>query len=191
MVASISPNKLSEIVASGRKVSLIDVRTPAEFPRDPCPFRRQLLTGSAIGGRGTKPLPSAEPVYIICKSGSRGSQACQKLEAAGLSNVINVEGGTAAWEAVGLPVVRGKEGDLAGKTGKNRRGDASPDGAALGFFIHPAWIGLSAFIGAGLIFAGVTDTCGMAMMLARMPWNQVKDQPAPTCTFPQAKRTMA
>jgi hypothetical protein len=46
-------------------------------------------------------------------------------------------------------------------------------GAALGYFVDPRWVGLSAFVGAGLVFAGVTDTCGMAMMLGRMPWNQV------------------
>ena len=45
--------------------------------------------------------------------------------------------------------------------------------SALGYFVHPAWIGLAAFVGAGLTFAGVTDTCGMGMLLARMPWNQV------------------
>ena len=53
-------------------------------------------------------------------------------------------------------------------------------GAALSF-VHPAFIGLSAFVGAGLLFAGITDTCGMGMMLARMPWNQVKDTPATCC----------
>ena len=46
-------------------------------------------------------------------------------------------------------------------------------GSGLGFFVHPYFIGLAAFIGAGLTFAGITDTCGMGMMLARMPWNQV------------------
>ncbi len=51
-------------------------------------------------------------------------------------------------------------------------------GSALGAFVHPYWIGLAAFAGAGLVFAGVTDTCGMAMFLARMPWNQVRDQSA-------------
>ena len=52
-------------------------------------------------------------------------------------------------------------------------------GTALGFFVHPAFLGLAAFVGAGLVFAGVTDTCGMGMLLARMPWNQVGE--AGTC----------
>ena len=47
-------------------------------------------------------------------------------------------------------------------------------GTLLGAFVHPYWLGLSGFVGAGLVFAGVTDTCGMGMMLAQMPWNQVK-----------------
>jgi hypothetical protein len=48
-------------------------------------------------------------------------------------------------------------------------------GAVLGYFAHPYWIALAAFIGAGLVFAGITDTCGMGMLLARMPWNQVSE----------------
>jgi hypothetical protein len=52
---------------------------------------------------------------------------------------------------------------------------------ALGFLVHVYLFGLSAFVGAGLVFAGVTDTCGMGMLLARMPWNQVTEQPQETC----------
>ena len=54
-------------------------------------------------------------------------------------------------------------------------------GVLLGWLVHPAFLGLSAFVGAGLVFAGITDTCGMGMLLARMPWNQVKDAPATCC----------
>ena len=49
-------------------------------------------------------------------------------------------------------------------------------GALLGFFVHPNYFGLYAFVGAGLMFAGITDTCGMAMLIARMPWNQCKGE---------------
>ena len=48
-------------------------------------------------------------------------------------------------------------------------------GCAVGYFFHPLGYALSAFIGTGLVFAGVTDTCGMGMLLARMPWNQCSD----------------
>jgi hypothetical protein len=54
-------------------------------------------------------------------------------------------------------------------------------GMLLGWFVYSAFIGLSAFVGAGLVFAGITDTCGMGLLLARMPWNQVKDAASPCC----------
>ena len=76
----------------------------------------------------------------------------------------------------GLPVVRGKKAISLERQVRIAAGSLVLLGAALSF-VHPAFIGLSAFVGAGLVFAGITDTCGMGMMLARMPWNQVKDAP--------------
>jgi len=64
-------------------------------------------------------------------------------------------------------------------------------GAALALFVHPAFIGLSAFIGAGLVFAGITDTCGMGMILARMPWNQCVPTPTTACAAAGAKSSIS
>jgi hypothetical protein len=50
-------------------------------------------------------------------------------------------------------------------------------GVTLGFLVHPALFGLAAFVGGGLVFAGITDTCGMGLLLAQMPWNQVQTEP--------------
>jgi rhodanese-related sulfurtransferase len=106
--------------------------------------------------------------------------ACEKLQAAGYTNVVNVEGGTKAWDEAGLPVVRGQKAISLERQVRIAAGTLVLIGALLGYFAHPYWIGLSAFVGAGLIFAGVTDTCGMAMLLARMPWNRVgKTNPQP------------
>ena len=74
----------------------------------------------------------------------------------------------------GIPVIRGKKVMSLERQVRIAAGSMVFAGAALGFFVHPYWIGLSAFVGAGLVFAGVTDTCGMGMMLAKMPWNQIK-----------------
>jgi rhodanese-related sulfurtransferase len=86
-----------------------------------------------------------------------------------------VTGGTVAWEQAGLPVKRGKKAISLERQVRIAAGFLTLLGAVLGFFVHPYFIGLSAFIGAGLMFAGITDTCGMGMMLAKMPWNQCKD----------------
>ena len=116
---------------------------------------------------------------MICRSGSRGQKACEKLATAGL-RVVNVEGGTQAWEAAGLPVVRGRKTISLERQVRIAAGSLVVVGSALGYFVNPAWIGLAAFVGAGLVFAGITDTCGMGLLLARMPWNQVRTANAPT-----------
>jgi len=173
-VATITPSRLEELRAAGKAVSLIDVRTPVEFREVHIPFARNVpldrLNPAAIQHDGSS--SPAEPLYVICRSGSRGTQACEKLAAAGL-NVVNVEGGTLAWADAGLPVVRGKKAVSLERQVRIAAGSLVLLGAALGWLVHPAFIGLSAFIGAGLVFAGVTDTCGMGLLLARMPWNRV------------------
>jgi hypothetical protein len=80
----------------------------------------------------------------------------------------------------GLPVVRGKKAISLERQVRIAAGLLVLLGALLGWLVHPALVGLSAFVGAGLVFAGVTDTCGMGLLLARMPWNQVNDA-ANTC----------
>jgi len=175
--ATISAKELHDQVASGKTVELIDVRTPVEFREVHVTFARnipldQLDAAKVASGRNG----STGPLYMICRSGSRGKQACEKLAAAGL-NVVNVEGGTLAWEQAGLPVVRGKKAISLERQVRIAAGLMVVTGSALGYFVNPLWIGLAAFVGAGLVFAGITDTCGMGMLLAKMPWNQVPKSP--------------
>ena len=94
--------------------------------------------------------------------------------------MVNVDGGTNAWVEAGLPVERGKQTISLERQVRIAAGLLVLTGAALAFFVHPYLIGLSAFVGAGLVFAGVTDTCGMGLLLARMPWNRAAPGPA-TC----------
>ncbi|MCE9605650.1 MAG: rhodanese-like domain-containing protein [Planctomycetia bacterium] len=175
--ATISPAQLAELHKSGKKVELIDVRTPVEFREVHVDFARnvpldQLDPGAVIKARNGS---ASEPLYVVCKSGGRGQQACDKFAKAGFTNVVNVEGGTTACVAAGLPVVRGKKAISLERQVRIAAGSLVLLGIALGYYVDPRLIGISAFVGAGLVFAGVTDTCGMGMMLARMPWNQVKD----------------
>lgn len=175
--ATISPNQLADLKRSGKTVELIDVRTPVEFREVHVDFAKnipldQLDPAAVMQARGAG---STEPLYVVCKSGGRGGQACEKFAKAGFTNVVNVEGGTTACVAAGLPVVRGQKAISLERQVRIAAGSLVLLGVALSYLAHPYFIGLSAFVGAGLVFAGVTDTCGMGMMLARMPWNQVKD----------------
>jgi rhodanese-related sulfurtransferase len=173
VTTSISPQQLAELRQRSQEVNLIDVRTPVEFRRLHVPFAKnvpldQLEPKQIVAGRDGR---LNEPLYVICLSGGRGQIACEKLKAAGL-NAINIEGGTSAWAAAGLPVIRGKKAISLERQVRISAGSLVVVGCALGYFVHPLGFALAAFIGAGLVFAGVTDTCGMGMLLARMPWNQ-------------------
>jgi len=173
-MATISPKLLHDLVQAGQKVDLVDVRTPVEFREVHVEFARNIpLDQLDVQKLRTNKEGLSRPLYVICRSGGRGKQACEKLEAAGLGSVINVEGGTLAWDQAGLPVVRGKQAMSLERQVRIAAGALVVVGSILGAFVSPYWIGLSAFVGAGLVFAGVTDTCGMGMLLARMPWNQV------------------
>ena len=81
---------------------------------------------------------------------------------------------SSAWAESGLPVNRGKKMISLERQVRIVAGSLVLLGSIVGYFIEPAFIGLSAFVGAGLLFAGITDTCGMGMILARMPWNRVQ-----------------
>ena len=99
-------------------------------------------------------------------------KVCQKLQSAGFDKVVNVEGGTSAWNGVGLPVIAGKKVMSLERQVRIAAGSLVVIGAVVGHFVHLGGFALSAFVGAGLVFAGVTDTCGMGMLIARMPWNR-------------------
>jgi rhodanese-related sulfurtransferase len=118
------------------------------------------------------PLSKDEEIHVICQSGGRSMKVCQKLEAAGFTKIVNVAGGTSAWQSAGLPVVEGKKVMSLERQVRIAAGSLVVIGAVVGQFVHPGGFGLSAFIGAGLVFAGITDTCGMGMMIAKMPWNR-------------------
>ncbi|WP_437191716.1 rhodanese-like domain-containing protein [Planctomicrobium sp. SH527] len=174
-INTITPQRLYELKSSGQEVDLIDVRTPAEFREVHIDFARNVpLDRLNAAQLKTEQTGSDRTLYVICRSGSRGKQACEQLQSSGFTNVVNIEGGTSGWEQVGLPVIRGKKTISLERQVRIAAGTLVLIGSVLGILVHPYWMGLAAFVGAGLVFAGVTDTCGMAMLLARMPWNQVR-----------------
>jgi rhodanese-related sulfurtransferase len=171
---NINAATLAQLHGSGKKIDLIDVRTPVEYREVHVSFARnipldQLDPAQVIQARNGS---ANEPLYIICRSGGRSLQACERFLKAGFTNVVNVEGGTLACQTVGLPLAQGKKAISLERQVRITAGSLVLLGLALGWLVHPYFLGLSAFIGAGLVFAGVTDTCGMGMMLAKMPWNQ-------------------
>jgi len=176
-LTSISSREVHGLQAAGQPLDLIDVRTPVEYREVHVEFARNVPLDRlnpaevVLGRNGAADLP----LYVICRAGGRGKQACEKFIAAGFPQVVNVEGGTLAWIEAGLPVVRGKKVISLERQVRIAAGLLILLGILLGWLVHPAFCALSAFVGAGLVYAGLTDRCGMALLLARMPWNRGED----------------
>ncbi|HVR85154.1 MAG TPA: rhodanese-like domain-containing protein [Planctomycetota bacterium] len=166
-VATISPEEVQARRAAG-PVALIDVRTPAEFRS----IHAEGATLVPLEQLDPASLGAGAPVYLICETGPRAFMAAERLKAAGRDDVIVVDGGTTRWAAAGLPVVRGPKTWSMFRQVRLVAGILVLTGVALGWTVHPGFYGLAAFVGAGLVFSGITDFCGMALVLARMPWNR-------------------
>jgi rhodanese-related sulfurtransferase len=169
--ATCSPGELNAKLADGADIRLVDVRDYAEF------------AGGRIGGSVLAPLTSLDSgtthldrsceVVLICRSGRRSRDAARRLGAMGFAKITVLEGGLEAWKGAGLPTER----DAWAPWSIERQvrlvaGLLIVAGALLAHFVHPGWLWLSGFVGAGLAFAAITDTCIMGNMMAALPWNR-------------------
>jgi rhodanese-related sulfurtransferase len=171
---TISPIELQKLLAAQPSLLLLDVRTPVEFAEVHVPQARSI----PLDELNPKELAAGEirkdqPVYLLCRSGQRATKAAEKFVKEGFSLPVVVEGGTLAWLDANLPVTRGTAKVISlERQVRIVAGALVFIGVVLGWLVHPGFLGLSAFVGAGLVFAGITDFCGMGLLLARMPWNK-------------------
>ena len=169
-LTKIDPKTVADGLKAGR-FHLIDIREADEFARE------------HIGGAVSIPLSRVEQADVKleagrtavfhCKSGMRTEANCARLAARVDGEALILEGGLDAWKKAGLPVADNAKAPLP----MNRQvqitaGTLVLAGTLIGAFVHPAGQVLSGFIGAGLVFAGLSGWCGMANVLAVMPWNR-------------------
>jgi rhodanese-related sulfurtransferase len=167
----IEAKELKAALDAGKKLALIDVRTPAEHGEVHIAGSR-LMPLDRLDAAAVKAAAGGDGCVLVCRSGKRAEQAMKTLESAGCGDLVVLEGGVTAWEQAGLPVERGAKAMSLERQVRIAAGALVLAGVLLGTWVHAGFYGLSGFVGAGLIFAGVTDWCGMAMVLAKMPWNQ-------------------
>ncbi len=175
------PRISAEAFAVERKngAHILDVRTPVEYRAvhvegavlcpidqlDPANLQQELK------GRG---FEDQDTLYLLCKSGARATRAAERIVATSDIKVAVVEGGTEACVRAGLPIETATEGSGISLERQVRiaAGTLVLIGVLLGYWATPYGFWFSGFVGAGLIFAGVTGTCAMGMFLAKMPWNK-------------------
>jgi len=172
--AEIDPRD-AQAALSRSECVLVDVREADEHARERI-AGSVLLPLSALTPQQVNAL-GANRVAIHCKSGRRGADAvarCAGLAAAGIT-VVNVRGGIEAWKAAGLPTIVDTARPRISVMQQTQIviGTCVFAGTALGFLLHPGFLAIPAFMGAGLVFAGTTGFCGMAVAIGKLPWNRV------------------
>lgn len=169
-LTSLDPAEVNARMVRGGAV-LVDIREADEFAR------------LHIAGAVSQPLsgweqahlaidPAADVIFT-CRSGMRTAGACDRLAARVTGEAFVLVGGIDSWSRAGLPVVTDRSAPLEiMRQVQIAAGILILIGALLGTFVAPAWFGLSAFVGAGLLFAGLSGFCGMARLLMLAPWNR-------------------
>lgn len=151
---------------------LVDVREPAEYAAENITGATLLPLGSL--SKAALPPCAGKKLVIHCRKGGRGGSACEKLLAEDPAlDIYNLEGGIEAWRAAGLTVASSGKAFLPlDRQVQLTIGLLLITGSVLGALFSPAWFVLTGLIGAGLTVAGLTGFCGLALVMAKMPWNQ-------------------
>lgn len=164
------PREAYEKLVAGGGVWMIDVRTPGEYASERVEVSESIPLDK-LDAEAIKSKVNGEVVYVLCRTGNRSTEAAEKLASAGVNAQV-IDGGLDAWRKAGLPVEKGKGPISLERQVRIGAGALVLIGVGLGVVVHPGFHLLAAFVGAGLVFAGVTDWCGMAKLLGRLPWNR-------------------
>ena len=169
-LTKLTPNAASDRLNSGKAV-LVDIREPDEYAREHIPGSISLPVSALESADLT--LEAGQNAIFHCKSGMRTDSNCAILAQHVEGEAFMLEGGLDAWRAQGLPTAKDTKAPLEiNRQVQITAGSMGLLGILLGWFVSSAWFGLSAFVGAGLMFAGISGWCGMATLLQAMPWNQ-------------------
>jgi rhodanese-related sulfurtransferase len=168
-LSPLAPSRVAERLNEGRAV-LVDIREPDEFARRH--IRGALSRPLSAFEAGRLSIASRTQVIFACRTGMRTAANCDRLADSVDGEAFVLEGGVDGWAAADLPLEQDRKAPLElMRQVQIAAGVLVLAGVALGVLVHPAFLGLSAFVGAGLTTAGVTGFCGMARLLQRAPWN--------------------
>ncbi|MET7709578.1 rhodanese-like domain-containing protein [Micromonospora sp. NPDC005413] len=169
--ATLDAVSLRELIDSGHAPRVLDVRTPAEFETSHIPGSYNVPLDLLKEHREELRNHLDEDVVLVCRSGARATQAEQTLAGVGLPNLTVLDGGIMAWQAANAPIKRG-----ASRWDLERQVRLVAGSivlvSVLGSVFVPQLKWVAGFIGAGLTFAAVTNTCAMGMMLGKLPYNR-------------------
>jgi rhodanese-related sulfurtransferase len=157
-----------------KQAVIVDVREPAENNSASIKDSHLIPVGKIC--KQNLPKLEGKKLIIHCQKGARGSNACQKLISEDSSlEIYNLEGGIEAWKNAGFEIKSSGKFFLSiDRQVQLIIGIFVLLGSVLGYLVNPVFFLLSAFFGLGLTFAGITGFCGLALLVAKMPWNKGK-----------------
>lgn len=168
----LSPAEVQALLDQRPETRLLDVRTPGEFEAQHIPGAYNVPLDT-LGEHGPEIRAAvAAPVVLVCRSGQRARRAEAALRTAGMENLYVLDGGMNAWIAARLPVREGTPRLSLERQVRIAAGSLAAAGGLLALFVNPLFAAIPAFVGSGLVFAGITDTCAMGMLLAKLPYNR-------------------
>lgn len=172
MNISLTPSALRDLLTADRAARVLDVRSAAEFEHGHIAGAYNVPLHLLAEHAAEMRAATGHPVVLVCQSGQRARRAEDVLRVAGLTAVRVLDGGMAAWQRDGLPLRRIRARISLERQVRMLAGSLAASGALAALVIHPWWAVVPLAIGSGLAIAGATDTCGMALLLARLPYNR-------------------
>ncbi|MCZ7379887.1 rhodanese-like domain-containing protein [Micromonospora sp. WMMC250] len=169
--ATLDAATLRELIDSGRAPRVLDVRTPAEFETAHIPGSYNVPLDLLKEHRAELRDHLDEDVVLVCRSGVRATHAEQALAQAGLSDLKVLTGGIVAWQGAGAPVNRGRPRWELERQVRLAAGSIVLL-SILASLVVPGAKWVAGFIGAGLTFAAITNTCAMGILLSKLPYNR-------------------
>lgn len=169
--ATVTAAEASQWVKAGGAGSVIDVRTGAEYQGEHIPGSR-IIPMDQIEARADEVRAVPAPRLLLCQSGARAAMVRKSLVKLNVGGLSVIEGGISGYSRAGGETVKGKGLISLERQVRIAAGALVLTGVIGGTFVSPGFYGLAAFVGAGLMFAGITDWCGMGILLSKMPWNQ-------------------
>lgn len=167
----ISAAELCRLYQQDPSLCIVDVRTPAEYASQHLPGSHNLPLGQVQASDLARAAGEQDTVYLMCRTQRRSAMVGEAMAGQLQCKLVIVEGGISA-----VPESLLKKGEKnvipLERQVRIAAGLLVMAGVLAGYAVAPGFFALSGFVGAGLVFAGITDTCPMGMLIARMPWNR-------------------
>ena len=169
----VTADEAKELIETGGCKLLVDVRSPAEFKASHVPGAHNIPLDELEDEITNEVSDKDTTLFLMCSCGNRSGKACEEMESMGYHNVISIEGGIIELKRLGMKIVEEQHHVISiERQVRIVAGSLVLLGLILGFWLHPGYFAIAAVMGYGLVFAGITDSCGLGLFIVKLPWNR-------------------